>query len=102
MLSTEKSDRHREIFHPATEQVAGSVDFANTSTINHVVHVATKRLNQWGHGSLTKRVQEPFAFRELARVNKEKIAELITAEHGKVLSDVAINARYGSAGTPNT
>jgi malonate-semialdehyde dehydrogenase (acetylating)/methylmalonate-semialdehyde dehydrogenase len=30
-----------------------------------------------------------FAFRELVNTNKEKIAALITAEHGKVLSDAA-------------
>jgi malonate-semialdehyde dehydrogenase (acetylating)/methylmalonate-semialdehyde dehydrogenase len=30
-----------------------------------------------------------FAFRELVQQNKEKIAALITAEHGKVLSDAA-------------
>jgi malonate-semialdehyde dehydrogenase (acetylating)/methylmalonate-semialdehyde dehydrogenase len=38
---------------------------------------------------LTKRTQVLFAFRELVQQNKEKIAALITDEHGKVLSDAA-------------
>jgi malonate-semialdehyde dehydrogenase (acetylating)/methylmalonate-semialdehyde dehydrogenase len=38
---------------------------------------------------LTKRSQVLFAFRELVLQNKEKIAALITDEHGKVLSDAA-------------
>jgi malonate-semialdehyde dehydrogenase (acetylating)/methylmalonate-semialdehyde dehydrogenase len=38
---------------------------------------------------LTKRTQVLFAFRELVLQNKEKIAALITDEHGKVLSDAA-------------
>ena len=41
-----------------------------------------------------------FASREFVSVNKEEIAELITAEHGKVLSDAAINAGYGSVVDP--
>ncbi len=89
VLSTEKSDRHGDIYNPATGQVTGSVDFANASTVDHAVQVATKAFNEWRHSSLTKRVQILFAFRELVNVNKEKIAALITAEHGKVLSDAA-------------
>jgi malonate-semialdehyde dehydrogenase (acetylating) / methylmalonate-semialdehyde dehydrogenase len=46
-------------------------------------------LPEWRHSSLTKRVNVLFAFRELVNTNKEKIAALITAEHGKVLSDAA-------------
>ena len=45
------------------------------------------RFKEWRHSSLTKRTQVLFAFRELLNQNKAKIAELITAEHGKVLSD---------------
>ena len=36
-----------------------------------------------------------FAFRELVNTNKEKIAALITAEHGKVLSDAAGEVTHG-------
>ncbi len=41
----------------------------------------------WGNGSLAKRSQVLFRFRELLNRDKERIAALITAEHGKVLSD---------------
>ena len=88
-LSTQKADRHGDIYNPATGQVTGSVDFANAATVDAAVAVATKAFEQWRHSSLTKRVQVLFAFRELLDVNKEKIAALITQEHGKVLSDAA-------------
>ncbi|CAB4662679.1 MAG: CoA-acylating methylmalonate-semialdehyde dehydrogenase [Actinobacteria bacterium] len=88
-LSTQKADRHGDIYNPATGQVTGSVDFANAATVDAAVAVATKAFEQWRHSSLTKRVQVLFAFRELLHVNKEKIAALITQEHGKVLSDAA-------------
>lgn len=87
--STEKSERHGDIFNPATGQITGSVDFASAATVDHAVQVATKAFQEWRHSSLTKRVQVLFAFRELVNVNKGNIAALITAEHGKVLSDAA-------------
>jgi malonate-semialdehyde dehydrogenase (acetylating)/methylmalonate-semialdehyde dehydrogenase len=63
------------------------VEFASTEQVGKVVDVATAAFNEWRHSSLTKRTQVLFAFRELLNQNKVKIAELITAEHGKVLSD---------------
>ncbi len=89
VFSDKISDRHGDIYNPATGQITGSVDFASASTVDYAVQVATKAFSEWRHSSLTKRVQILFAFRELVNVNKEKIAELITAEHGKVLSDAA-------------
>jgi malonate-semialdehyde dehydrogenase (acetylating)/methylmalonate-semialdehyde dehydrogenase len=53
------------------------------------VAAATNAFVEWRHSSLTKRSQVLFAFRELVLQNKEKIAALITDEHGKVLSDAA-------------
>ena len=82
-----KSDRSGEIFNPATGKVSGSVAFADTATVDKAVYTAEKAFQDWRHSSLTKRTQVLFAFRELVNKNKEKIAELITAEHGKVLSD---------------
>ena len=83
----EKSDRSGEILNPATGKVSGSVAFADTATVDKAVDAAEKAFQDWRHSSLTKRTQVLFAFRELVNKNKEKIAELITAEHGKVLSD---------------
>jgi malonate-semialdehyde dehydrogenase (acetylating)/methylmalonate-semialdehyde dehydrogenase len=65
------------------------VAFANAATVDSAVSAATAAFAEWRHSSLTKRTQVLFAFRELVQQNKEKIASLITAEHGKVLSDAA-------------
>ena len=88
-ISTEPTGRHGDIYNPATGLVTGTVDFASSATVDHAVQIATKAFDQWRHSSLTKRVQVLFAFRELVNVNKEHIAALITAEHGKVLSDAS-------------
>ena len=86
-VSTETSGRKGDVYNPATGQVTVTVEFASTEQVGKVVDVATAAFNEWRHSSLTKRTQVLFAFRELLNLNKGKIAELITAEHGKVLSD---------------
>jgi malonate-semialdehyde dehydrogenase (acetylating)/methylmalonate-semialdehyde dehydrogenase len=78
-----------DIYNPATGKVTGTVAFGNAATVDIAVEAATVAFADWRHSSLTKRTQVLFAFRELVQQNKEKIAALITAEHGKVLSDAA-------------
>lgn len=86
-VTLDKSARTGEIYNPATGEVSGNVAFADLETVNNAVDISQKAFEQWRHASLTKKTQILFAFRELVNENREKIAELITAEHGKVLSD---------------
>jgi malonate-semialdehyde dehydrogenase (acetylating)/methylmalonate-semialdehyde dehydrogenase len=88
-LDAKKPERSGDIYNPATGKVTGTVAFANAATVDTAVSAATAAFAEWRHSSLTKRTQVLFAFRELVQQNKEKIAALITAEHGKVLSDAA-------------
>jgi len=88
-LDTKKPERTGDIYNPATGKVTGTVAFGNAATVDSAVAAATTAFAEWRHSSLTKRTQVLFAFRELVAQNKEKIAALITAEHGKVLSDAA-------------
>ena len=85
--STKSAARQGDIFNPASGLVTGQVDFADSALVDEAVKAASSAFNEWRHSSLTKRVQVLFAFRELINSNKENIAALITAEHGKVLSD---------------
>ena len=86
-MLADKPERTGEIFNPATGEVSGNVAFADAATVDKIVNISEKAFEQWRHASLTKRTQVLFSFRELVNKNKEKIAALITAEHGKVLSD---------------
>ena len=88
-LDTQSSKRSGEVFNPATGKVTKTVAFADAATVDRAVNAATEAFTTWRHSSLTKRTQVLFAFRELVQQNKEKIAALITDEHGKVLSDAA-------------
>ncbi|MEI6039135.1 MAG: CoA-acylating methylmalonate-semialdehyde dehydrogenase [Actinomycetes bacterium] len=82
-----ESGRQGDVYNPATGELSAKVNFASEATVDHAVAIATEAFATWRHSSLTKRTQVMFAFRELMNINKSKIAELITAEHGKVLSD---------------
>jgi malonate-semialdehyde dehydrogenase (acetylating)/methylmalonate-semialdehyde dehydrogenase len=81
------ADRQGDIYDPATGQISGKVDFADVALVDEAVSAAHAAFNEWRHASLTKRSQVLFKFRELLDARKGEIAELITAEHGKVLSD---------------
>jgi malonate-semialdehyde dehydrogenase (acetylating) / methylmalonate-semialdehyde dehydrogenase len=81
------SERQAEVFDPATGQVSGLVDLASAAEVDEAVAAAAAAFANWRHSSLTKRSQVLFAFRELLNARKGELAEIITAEHGKVLSD---------------
>ena len=88
-LDTAPAERSGDIYNPAQGLVTKTVAFGNVATVDRAVDAATTAFATWRHSSLTKRTQVLFAFRELVQQNKEKIAALITDEHGKVLSDAA-------------
>ncbi|CAB4844781.1 MAG: CoA-acylating methylmalonate-semialdehyde dehydrogenase [Actinobacteria bacterium] len=61
--------------------------FATPEVLDEAVKAAQQASKGWAQTSLTKRVQTLFAFREILNARKEELAAVITAEHGKVLSD---------------
>ena len=81
------AERTSEVFNPATGEVTGVLDLASKELVDEIVARTDVAAKEWGQTTLTKRVQVLFAFRELLNQNKARIAELITAEHGKVTSD---------------
>ena len=81
------AERSGAVFNPATGEQTGAVDFASAALVDEVVTSAHAAWQEWGTASLAKRTQVLFAFRELLNARKDEIAGLITAEHGKVLSD---------------
>ena len=81
------AERTGDIYDPATGKVSGRVDFADPALVDEAVAAAKAASLEWGKSSLTKRTNVLFKFRELLDSRKGELAELITAEHGKVLSD---------------
>ncbi len=81
------SGRTGDVFNPATGQISAKVGFANQEEISAAVSAAKRAFPAWKNTTLAKRQQIIFRFRELLESKKSELAEIITAEHGKVLSD---------------
>ena len=82
-----QAERCGDVYDPATGKISGCVDFASRGTVDTVVAAAKAAFPAWRDTSLTRRTQILFAFREILNARKAEVAALITAEHGKVLSD---------------
>ncbi|WP_059019398.1 CoA-acylating methylmalonate-semialdehyde dehydrogenase [Mycobacterium sp. M26] len=81
------SDRTAPVTNPATGQVTGQVALADVADAKAVIEAARAAFPAWRDTSIAKRTSVLFAFRELLNARKQELAALITAEHGKVLSD---------------
>jgi malonate-semialdehyde dehydrogenase (acetylating)/methylmalonate-semialdehyde dehydrogenase len=81
------SGRTHPVFNPALGSQTSSVALANRADLDFAVATAKRAFPEWRDTSLAKRQQIIFNFRELLNSRKAELAEIITSEHGKVLSD---------------
>src|SRR6187401_527882 len=81
------SGRKGPVYNPATGEQSGEVDFASTHDIDRAVDAATAAYATWRHWSLSKRAELFFRIYQLVDEHRDELARLLTAEHGKVLSD---------------
>src|SRR3954454_14162346 len=81
------SGRSGAVYNPATGRQAAEVDFATAEEVDAAVQAAKQAFVEWRQLSLAKRAELFFRIRELLHERKEEAAKLLTAEHGKVLSD---------------
>jgi malonate-semialdehyde dehydrogenase (acetylating)/methylmalonate-semialdehyde dehydrogenase len=81
------SDRYGPVYNPATGEQEKQVAFASVEDVDAAVAAASQAYESWSQVSLAKRTGILFKYRELLDARRDEIAELITAEHGKVHSD---------------
>ena len=81
------SGRTAPVYDPALGVITKQVALANQSEINSAVAAAKAAFASWKDVPQAKRQQILFKFRELLNERKPELAEIITSEHGKVLSD---------------
>jgi malonate-semialdehyde dehydrogenase (acetylating)/methylmalonate-semialdehyde dehydrogenase len=81
------SGRTGPVFDPATGVQTGAVDFASPEEIDAAVQAAKAAFPAWRALSLSRRAELFFRIRELFDAHRSDFAHLLTAEHGKVLSD---------------
>jgi malonate-semialdehyde dehydrogenase (acetylating)/methylmalonate-semialdehyde dehydrogenase len=79
--------RWGDVYNPATGERSGRVAFADAALVDTAVVAATRAAATWREVSLAQRARVMFAFRDLVERRKRDLAEILTREHGKVLSD---------------
>src|SRR5438094_1709967 len=82
-----ESGRSGPVYNPALGVQTGEVDFASAEEIDRAVQAAKRAFESWRTVSLSRRTELFFRIRELFHHHAEDIAKILTAEHGKVLSD---------------
>lgn len=83
------SGRTSPVFNPATGEQSAELGLAAVGEVDAAVAAAQAAFEEWQTVSIAKRTKLMFAFRNLVEANADEIAKLLTAEHGKVLSDAA-------------
>ena len=89
------SSRTAPVFNPATGEQQAQVVLAARADVDAAVASAKKAFETWGQSSLSQRTKVLFAFRELAVRRAQDLAEVISDEHGKVVSDALGEVQRG-------
>ncbi|MGA7148345.1 MAG: CoA-acylating methylmalonate-semialdehyde dehydrogenase [Microbacterium sp.] len=82
-----RSGRTADVYDPALGVVTKRVALADGAEIEAAIASAHAAFPAWRDTSLAKRQTVLFKFRELLDSRKGELAEIITGEHGKVVSD---------------
>jgi malonate-semialdehyde dehydrogenase (acetylating)/methylmalonate-semialdehyde dehydrogenase len=89
------STRRGRVWNPATGEQQAEVLLATEHDVDAAVAAARDAFATWSQSSLSARTKVLFAFRELVNAHLDRIAETITDEHGKVLSDARGEVQRG-------
>ena len=89
------SGRSGPVFDPATGEQKAEVSFASPDEVDATVRAASDAFEQWSGSSLSTRAKALFAFRELVNARVEELAEVISDEHGKVITDARGEVQRG-------
>ena len=79
--------RTQPVYNPATGQQSGEVALASAATTNEAVAAAAAAFPGWSATPPIRRARVLFKFKELCEAHADELCQLLTAEHGKVLSD---------------
>ena len=84
-----KTGRYGAVYNPATGKQSAKVALASPKEVDTAVSAAKAAFQAWSETSPLNRARVMFRFKDLVEQNREKLQMMITAEHGKVLSDAA-------------
>lgn len=101
------SGRFNDVYDPALGRVTGRVQVASPTEVGSAVAAAKAAFPAWSETPPLKRARLMFKYKELLEAHADELAELITRDHGKLLSDAQGEVVRGieivefAAGIPN-
>jgi len=82
-----RNGRTAPVFNPSMGEAVRQVELADLDTIQQAIDAAKAAFPAWRNTPPAKRAQVMFRFKQLLEQNKDKIAALISEEHGKTIED---------------
>ena len=104
---SEPSGATHPVVNPATGEALADVPFSTADDVDAVVATANQAFESWRTTPPVERVQYLFDLKDALEDRQERIAQALTREHGKTLSEARGEIRRGienvevAAGIPN-
>ena len=89
------SGRFSDIYNPATGEVQARVALASPAELDAAVQGAAKAQIVWAATNPQRRARVMMAFGALINANMDKLAELVSREHGKTIPDARGDVQRG-------
>ncbi len=86
-IAEDRGGRRADLFNPARGRKSGEVALASAEQVRVAIAAGEAALPQWMAMPPLRRARILFRFRELVEQNHDRLAELLTREHGKTFSD---------------
>src|SRR5215831_17296934 len=90
-----RSGRQADVFNPNTGEVQAKVAFANKAEVEHAIAVAQAAFPSWAATNPQRRARVLMKFLELVQKDFDKLAELLSSEHGKIIADAKGDIQRG-------
>jgi malonate-semialdehyde dehydrogenase (acetylating)/methylmalonate-semialdehyde dehydrogenase len=89
------SGRVLDLYNPATGALMGHVTMADKAIVEQAVAAAKAAFIKWSATTPLKRARILFKYKSLLEQHADELAQLVTSEHGKTLSDARGSVQRG-------
>lgn len=86
-IATGAEAERAKVYNPATGAVSGAVAMGGQAEVDRAVAAAQAAFESWSATPSHIRARVMFRFRDLVESHRDRLAEIITNEHGKVFND---------------
>ena len=90
-----RSGRFGDVFNPATGEVQARVPLASKEEFDAAVEIAAKVQPEWGAVNPQRRARVMMKFVDLLHRDMDKLAEVLSSEHGKTFPDAKGDVQRG-------